>query len=82
MEGDLEFFLMEDYLNSFENGRLPYLYQIKTIFIFQKKDDLNILKNGRRPQTYQKWRKNPGNLTNTTTKSKLVQLKKIDLNWL
>ena len=54
---------MEDDLNLFENGRLPYFYKK----ILQKKDDLNILKNGRQPQ------KNctaqhilPGKLTNKT----------------
>ena len=72
---------MDDYLNFFGNGRLPYLYQFKTTFIFQKKDNLNILKIGRRPQTNQKRGNNqqhilPGNLTNTTTKSKLVKFKK------
>ena len=37
---------MEDDLNLFENGRVPYFYKK----FLQKKDDLNILKNGRRPQ--------------------------------
>ena len=57
----------------------------KTKTTFQQKDNLNIFKKGRnklveKSETAQNI--HPGNLTNTTTKSKLVQLKKINLNWL
>jgi hypothetical protein len=55
MEDDLIFFLKEDDLNFFLNGRRthkkqcnPNQLKVKTIFL-KIEDDLNIFENGRRP---------------------------------
>ena len=79
-----QFFLkMEDDLNFFENARRPYCHKLKmtSIFFFKRKTTstyLRIEDDLKKAQHIL-----PGNLTNTTTISKLAQFKqKINLTWL
>ena len=77
---------MEDGLNIFENARQPYFYKLKTTSMFffkRKRTSIYLIKEDKLKKKKQKQYILPGNLNNTTIKSKLAHFKqKMNLNWM